>query len=56
MATTAHRKSHASKNGMAHTVDGVVHRMTDQASDMAGKKIKQMRKPIRGSMRSTGRR
>jgi ElaB/YqjD/DUF883 family membrane-anchored ribosome-binding protein len=69
MATIAHRKSHASKDGMGHMADGVMHRLTDQASDMAeqasdiagqasdmaGKKIKQMRKSIRGSIRSAGR-
>ena len=62
MATTTHRKSHTSKNGMAHTVDGVVHQMTDQASDIAGqasdmaaKKIKQMRKSMRSAGRSMAR-
>jgi len=54
MATTAQRKSHASKNRVAHMVDGV-HEMTDHAADVAQQQVKKMRKSVRGSMRSAGR-
>jgi hypothetical protein len=54
MASTAQRKSHASKNRVGHLVDGV-HEMTDHAADMAGRRVKKVRKSVRGSMRAAGR-